>query len=474
MSIRSKWLYNIIMSSRKYNEYELNTILDEYADAKPVRLHMPGHKGRFHRKNRKDITELSFSDNLMNPDGVLKRLSDYAAELYGAKKSFLIVNGSSSGMTASLLACLKPGQKVLVPRNSHVSVYNGLLLSDARPVWIYPKDSLRGPSQTELVDSAKNNPDASCIVITYPSYYGHAIDLEDTVEKIRKVSGDMTVIVDEAHGAHLRFSDSYPKCACECGADIVVMSAHKTLSAMNQTALLHVMTERADEAKIAAALRIMTTSSPSYVLLASLEESLVRMDEMGRQRLEGLKWMYSSFSKKCRTSTAFGIEEFEDGAHDWLKLAIDCSKSGFTGYETEEILRKDFNIYSEAASDRYVLCYLGVGTEQEDLDRLYEALRVISSRSSRREIVPPAADTAFCRKCEMSMKKAAQAESEWVRLDDSEGRTAADFIIAYPPGYPVAAPGEIIDEEVIEFLKGTDRRHEIVGIRQGLVRVVKE
>ena len=474
MSIESKWLYNIIMSSRKYNEYELNTILDEYADSKPVRLHMPGHKGRFHRKNRKDITELSFSDNLMKPDGVLKRLSDYAAELYGAKKSFLLVNGSSSGMTASLLACLKPGQKVLVLRNSHVSVYNGILLSDARPVWIYPKDSLKGPSQSELVDAAKNNPDASCIVITYPSYYGHAIDLEDTVEKIRKASGDMTVIVDEAHGAHLRFSDSYPKCACECGADIVVMSAHKTLSAMNQTALLHVMTGRADEATIAAALRIMTTSSPSYVLLASLEESLVRMDEMGRQRLEGLKWMYSSFSKKCRTSTAFGVEEFSDGDHDWLKLVIDCTESGISGYETSDILQEDFGIYVEAATDRYVLCYLGVGTEQEDLDRLYDALRIMSSEASEKGGIISGCDAVTAPESRMSMRDAMQAESEWVRLDDSEGRTAADFIIAYPPGYPVAAPGEIIDEEVIEFLKGTDRRREIVGIRQGMVRVVKE
>ena len=466
--------YNINMMKEKAFEGELKKSIDGYLKKNPVRMHMPGHKGRYRREYRRDITELSFSDNLSNPSGVIKRLGENIASVYDAKKTFLLVNGSTSGIISSIMYSAGKGDKIILPRNSHVSAYHALFLSESDPCYIYPADSVRGPLEEAYVRAVRENPDAKAVLITYPSYYGYAIDIKKTVEKIRQISEDMIVIVDQAHGAHFKFSDSYPLCATDSGADLVVMSMHKTLVSPNQTALLHVMSDRIDDTRLSQYVKMMTTTSPSYVFLTAMEDAVIEMAELGEERLEFLKECYMSFKRKTENRTGISVTEFDQKNHDWLKLVLGTERLSIDGKGLSEILERDYSIYTEASMGEYVLCYLGTGTERSDMDALYEAVY----RIGKQYVSEGGSDEKNIKiiklKKAMSIRDAIEADYDYLPLEEAAGKVSAFNIVAYPPGYPVIAAGETISAEAVDFLRSVMKDSEVIGIDDGMVRTVRE
>lgn len=470
--------------------------LIEYRQFGRYPFHMPGHKRQDKMLSDAyeiDITEINGFDNLHHPEGIIKESMDNASEFFGTDKTWFLVNGSSCGLLAAIHAVTEIGDSIIIGRNCHKSVYNAIELRNLKAEYIYPQiineygiNSGYKPEAIEnlLKKAMDSGEKIKAVVVTSPTYEGIVSDIERIAEIVHRYGS--ILIVDEAHGAHLGIHEDLPKPAYKLGADIVIESAHKTLPAMTQTAFLHLCGRRVQEEKIQDCLTIYQTSSPSYVLMASLDKCIRELQTKGKQKLKSLLITLDKFYEKVNkleNITVLGREcigKNEIFDFDICKLVILINTNKITGKFLEEELREKYGFEMEMTSARYVLGMTTMYDNMEQILKLADALTEIDSNlnSFYKERVLEEdryinyekineADVA------MSIYEAKRKETEDMFFLESEGKVSAEYIYVYPPEIPLVVPGEMISKKMIEQIDYYKRINlNVKGIENKKIRVV--
>lgn len=421
--------------------------LTKYSRENICPMHMPGHKRKTGSFSGIDITEIDGFDNLGNPKGILKDISDRAARIYGAEIAFLSVNGSTGAILASVSAVCRRGDKVIMARNCHKSVYNAIELCGAKAEFIFPDYDESGIAKdippANLKSAIEENPDAKLIILTSPTYEGVISDIKSICE-IAHGCG-IPVMVDAAHGAHLRFMGQ--KDAIDCGADIAVMSLHKTLPSLTQTAVLCLNGKLIDSKKVAAKMNVFQSSSPSYILMASIDDCL-RFIESKKTEFSKYTERLDRFYKKTENLKHLKIKRSGGFLFDRGKIVILADNADISGRELMEKFRREFKIEPEMAYNNYCIAMTSVCDETADFERLLEAiLKTDDSLTSVKKFFIPYP------KPEKAAELSGTEETELIKISDSKGRICADYIWAYPPGVPIIAPGERISADAVYYME---------------------
>lgn len=459
--------------------------LSAYGESDYYPYHMPGHKRRLKTDTMRelaqiDITEIDGFDNLHDAQGILRRVQEEAAVVYGAEESFFLVNGSTAGILSAISSVISPGGKILMVRGAHKSAYHAAYLRDLQIAYLWPGvHPLFGcnlPATAKEVEEAlQQTPDIQAVFIVSPTYEGLAADVKSIAEAAHK--RNIPLIVDEAHGAHLGFDGRWPESSVKQGADLVIQSLHKTLPAPTQTAILHVNGELVDRGRLRRFLGIYQTSSPSYIFMAAMEDAIVTTSA-NREKLFGNFWEYwKGMTEKlsaCRNLIFLKEENSDPG-----KLAV-MDKTGFLdGEKLYETLLHKYHLQSEMAVGRYVLAMFTVGDTKEGYERLTKALLEIDAyitaergrtadtatqpaeraqiadtgmQSADRDKMADAVTPVCIQKktqAVMGIARAWDAPKEWVLLKDAEGKTAGEYVNLYPPGSPITVPGEIFTKDIL-------------------------
>jgi len=447
------------------NNTPLFNALKKYISDRPTPFHMPGHKlGKgfpadfLENIAALDLTEIAGTDNLHFPSGPIKEAQDLAAEAFGSKNSFFLVNGSTCGIHAIIMTICKPGDKLIVSRDCHKSVIGGLMLAGASPVYIRPEFNYDfGISAVVKVSEIENalrlHPDAAGVLITRPNYYGICSDIRAIAELVH--SYGKVLAVDEAHGAHLKFHSALPESAMEAGADICVQSAHKTLAAFTQGAYLHVGSSRIELEKLKFYLRLLQTSSPSYIIMASLDVAREIMQRKGKEGLDQLINSIKGFKSKIEKGglPVTCLSYVEGGETDITRLVINVRGLGRTGFETDRKLREKYNIQVEMSDLCNIVCITTPADSTQDLEMLYRALEEIAmARKDGFFTKYPEQLPIEIPEQKLEPGKAMSSRGEEIALNDAAGRISRCVITPYPPGIPLVCPGEIITSETVKYI----------------------
>lgn len=426
-------------------------------------MHMPGHKrGTLLAPYLRDLgaaldlSEIEGLDNLHRPEGILRESMQMAAGLYGAAASFYLVGGSTVGILAGVRALTRPGDKVILQRASHLAVHNAIALCQLDPVYLYPPrlpdagitGSLSGEA---LAQAIAGHPDARLLVISCPSYEGVLSDLPALTALAHKAG--MRVMVDAAHGAHLGLSKLFPPGAVASGADIVVQSLHKTLPSLTQTAIAHAC-DPIVASRLAAQLDVFQTSSPSYLLLASIDGCVRLLRERGDELFGFWRAMLDRFRAQTDDLRSLRVFDGRDPLvfdHDPGKLPVICRGAGITGRRLMARLREEYHIELEMAFDDCALAMTGMGDEEGSLLRLSRALHALDKGLVPAKYAPLMPDIKPHRA--FLPHEALAREAELVPLALCLGRVSAEYLSIYPPGAPVLVPGESIDGEALACLQ---------------------
>ncbi len=452
-----------------------------------VSFHVPGHKNgriynKFPYKNFKDIlykldtTEIPGTDNLHNAKDIIEKSQQKASEAFGSEETFFLVNGSTSGIYSMIMAAASPGDKVLVDRNCHQSVVNACILGDLIPVYIYPDmDEKRGIamgiSPDDIEKQLARHDDIRAVALTYPNYHGIASNLKKIEEIVHKY--DKILLIDEAHGAHLALSESLPPSALSCGADAVVQSTHKTLPSFTQSSMLHIQGNRIDRDRLKFMLRIHQSSSPSYLLLISLDFAIMVYRAEGRKLMGTLLENIKNFKQQAKNIDGIDIIGEEVIGNKGVK-SIDITRlciglEGITGYELERRLRKDFNIQMELSNRYGVLGVTSIANTGKDFDKLLEGLSIISKeiRGNSARLSGNLPENFIFGKVEQvfTPREALYKSKRKVLLKKSQGFISGEYVIPYPPGIPLIIPGEKINTEIIlQVMDVIDNGGEVLGL----------
>lgn len=465
---------HIFYTLQKTSSPYLDKRLQDYASEDWYPFHMPGHKRaplEFPNPYSIDITEIDGFDNLHHARGVLKEAQERAAALYGSQRAFFLVNGSTSGILAAISAAIPRRGTLLMSRNSHKAAYHAAYLRELETVYLLPaitEFGIAGSVQPAHVAQALEDlPQIDGVFITSPTYDGILSD-------IQKIAGlahahNVPLIVDEAHGAHLAFSEDFPASALQCGADLVVQSLHKTLPCLTQAALLHVNSDRIDQNALARFLGIYQTSSPSYLLMASIEQCIRYMKQEGRERMQAYAQLLSQFYKKARTLRRLEVFEKSSSpreacfAHDPSKILVSAGTTGLTGKELYDTLLNGYRLQMEMASGHYATALSSLMDTPEGFQRLILALEEIDKKSHAHTPAQPGKplDTQKIYqtpKPGMSISQALDRPSETLPLKASIGHISQEYIYLYPPGIPLAAPGEILTGNLLNAIAQCQRQ----------------
>ncbi len=438
--------------------------LEEYYNKDYLPMHMPGHKRNVELLGEKlpykiDITEIDGFDDLHHAEGIIKNIEDKARKIYKSKRSFILVNGSTCGILAGIRSVVDFGDKVLVARNCHKSVYNAIEINGLNPIYMLPKIGSEGIDRNidskQVEEKLKENNDIKLVILTSPTYEGVISDIEAIVDIAHKFN--VPVLVDEAHGAHLRFiNDICDKEALNSGADIVIQSLHKTLPALTGTALLHIQGDLVKEENVARELSIFETSSPSYILMSSIEECLDIIENRGKKLFEeyqnNLKYFYNE-TKNFKNLKILGNEIENKDYYDFGKIVIKTNKTNITGKELICILRKEYKIELEMLSINYALAMTSICDSRENFERLLDALKKIDRSLEQKGEVYNNYDIILPKK-EISILEAIKnTNSEFKDYNELKGKISKEYIWVYPPGIPLITPGEIIDDDIIRKIR---------------------
>lgn len=431
---------------------------------------MPGHKGKefFDLDIKRDLTEIYGTDNLLNPSGVIEDLHKEISKVFGSKESFITSNGSTGALHIAMSMATRPGDEVLIQRNTHKSIYNGLLLNDLDPIYlntIYDKNRAMyfGIDLDELREKIEANNIAACVLVS-PNYFGGILRLREIIEILHEKN--IPVIVDEAHGAHLYFSDLKKFSALDAGADLVINSTHKMIPSLTQAALIHRGTDRFTHQDLLKYVNIYNTTSPSYLVMLSIEAGLDYMDREGRSELV----------KRCKEienlKEAIGYDL--DLSHESI-IAKDPMKflfriPGMTGEEVVEdfILNKDIRL--EMGDLYYALGIISPINTSKELESLKEAILSYEA-GAYKKIIPQ--DFPIPEK-KLLPREAFLSPGERISYKDAKGRISKEIIGAYPPGVPLVSFGEVISEEIINKIdKFLEEGIEVIGLLEDEIEVVK-
>ena len=447
--------------------------LEIYSQEDYYPFHMPGHKRNPDTVNTdlpfdRDITEIDGFDNLHHPEGILKKAQETAASVYDTKECYYSVNGSTAALLAAVSAAVPRKGQILVARNCHKAVYHALYLRNLISTYVYPQMDQKwwingGISPDKVERALAENPEIKAVLLTSPTYDGVVSDIEKIAEIVHRY--EIPLIVDEAHGAHFHFSNYFPTSAAELGADLVIQSFHKTLPSMTQTAVLHNCSDRVDSRLIRRFMGIYQSSSPSYILMASMDACMEKMSSDGNE-------MFREFTKilekarrrlsECKYIRLVSPEIGTAGVFDYdrSKLLFSTRYASMTGSELAQILLEKYHIQVEMETEHYVLALAAVGDSREGFERLCQAIEEIDQeeaqkkKEKRETEEPKAGRTAYTSLSQfMSITEAMESESEIRKLEESVGRISAEFGYLYPPGIPLIVPGEQITGQFIRNMR---------------------
>lgn len=464
----------------KYDKNQCRTplvdALKQYQENRPAYFCIPGH--RFERGIstrwldkeecgflRYDLTEVTGLDDLHQPSGVIRESQELMAALYGAKRSFFLINGTTCGNEAMLLSCLREGEKVLVPRNVHKSVLEGIILTGAQPVYLTPEwmeeEGMYGGVLCRTVEhTLKMHPDCKAVFLVNPTYYGICSELGQIAKVCHE--NNALLLVDEAHGGHLYFSDCLPGGALAQGADMCVQSFHKVTGALTQSSVLHIGTGRVDERRVERALKLVQSTSPSYLLMASLDAARYELAVNGEEMVNRALRLAQTVKKAVRSVP--GIICMDDGIAgrfgvqgiDGTRLVL---RSDFcSGYELKRRLKEEHQIELELADERNVLAIITYANTPEEIRQLVEGLTAAAQKADgfRHSNIhvsrPPEAEMA------MSPREAYFSDTKTVSWEEARGEIAGELIAPYPPGIPLVYPGERLTDAVWNAVEGYRRQ----------------
>lgn len=447
----------------------LHAALEDHKLERMAHFDVPGHKGGRGNKELKyflgedtlkiDVNSMKPLDNLCHPVSVIKDAQQLAAEAFGAKEAFFIVNGTTAAVQAMIMATCKAGDKVIMPRNVHRSAINALVVCGAIPVYVNPGTNKKlgiplGMTLADVKHAMEKHPDAKAIMVNNPTYYGICSDLKQIVSLAH--ANGMKVLVDEAHGTHFYFGENMPISAMAAGADMAAVSMHKTGGSLTQSSLL-LCGQEVNTDYVRQIINLMQTTSGSYLLMVSLDlarknlslngkemfRKTVAFAEYAREEINKLGGYYA-FSK-----------ELEDGdavyAFDTTKLSIHTRDIGLAGIEVYDLLRDDYSIQIEFGDIGNILAIVSAGDRNLEIERLISALSEIKRLYSKdpagmfdHEYINP--------QVVMPPQKAFYANKISKEIHKSEGYICGEFVMCYPPGIPILAPGELITKEILNYI----------------------
>lgn len=440
-----------------------------YSNSDIYPMHMPGHK----RNNNIlqmvnpysiDVTEIEGFDNLFHASGILKESMERASCLYGTTFSDYLVGGSSAGILSGIAACTNKGDKVIIARNCHKSVYNAIYLNELQPIYVYPHFNKEysincGISPENIETLLIKHQEIKLIVITSPSYEGVISDVKRISELAHQYK--IPLLVDEAHGAHLGFHSYFPQSSIKEGADVIVHSLHKTLPSFTQTGLLHVNSPMIDYDKIKRCLSIYQSSSPSYLFMASIDNCihflLERKEEMFSEFQRRLQTFYKEMNllKNLKIITR-RKKEGKNGFFDFdpSKIVICVRDTNITGAKLYHLLLDRYKIQVEMASRDYVIAMTSICDTDMGFKRLGDALLELDQVISKRphQVEEPNIEDPIHTYMAMTSYEASISKTELVSFEKSEGKITKEYIYLYPPGIPILIPGEIITLQHIRKL----------------------
>lgn len=444
--------------------------LEEFEKKRVVPFDVPGHKrGRGNPELasllgekcvRMDVNSMKPLDNLCHPVSVIREAEELAAEAFHAAHAFLMVGGTTSAVQAMVLSVAKRGDKIILPRNVHRSVMGAMVLCGAVPVYVDPAcdESLGIPLGMRVEDvqrAIRENPDAKAVLVNNPTYYGICSDIR-TITEIAHKNG-MLCLADEAHGTHFYFHDSLPVCAMEAGADLASVSMHKSGGSLTQSSLL-LAGKNVSEGYVRQIINLTQTTSGSYLLLSSLDISRRNLALRGQAAFERVIKLAEYARNEINAIggyRAFGRELVNgDSVYDFdvTKLSVNTLDVGLAGIEVYDLLRDEYDIQIEFGDLGNILAYLSIGDRPREIERLVGALAEIRRRYSkskagmmRQEYIEP--------QVAVSPQDAFYAEKEMLPLDETDGRICSEFVMCYPPGIPILAPGERITAEILQYIK---------------------
>ncbi|WAW15017.1 aminotransferase class I/II-fold pyridoxal phosphate-dependent enzyme [Peptostreptococcus equinus] len=469
--------------------------LNEIHSKKMTSFHMPGHNNAklfdelgytdlMHNIYKLDTTEIIGTDNLHSPKEIIDKSQKQALKILfndldcvdNYELSYL-VNGSTSGIEAAIMYSCKNKDKIIINRNCHQSAYNACIMANLEPIFVMDiinkrNSILEGSDINAYLQAIDNNPDAKAVFITRPTYYGNVFNLEAIIKKAH--SKGMIVIVDEAHGAHLNLSSQLPKSALYLGADIVVQSLHKSLPTFTQTSIMVVDCKRININRMRVFLSMTQSSSPSYILMMSIEIGLEIYEKNGKALMEELLVNIDEFRKK---QNKYKITLGDDRT----KLFINTIDKGINGYDFAKLLRYEYNIQVELANYYGILLLCTIGNNEEDFNKLDDSINDIAKRKlygpEEKNFVyfhsmdddisdKPIRPIYMSKSIELNLpneiplsvlrpKQAMDLDRESIEIHKSLDRLCADFIIPYPPGVCLIGPGEKINKEIIDFIKNS-------------------
>ena len=457
--------------------------LKAYKDSRIYPFHMPGHKrlqlggikGETARSGMDfpnpffvDITEVEGFDNLHHAQGILKQSMEWAARVYGADRTWYLINGSTCGILASVCGCTRPGGHILMSRNCHKAAYHAAYINHLRTSYVYPQDlpglGIQGGILPEDVEKAlEEHRDIQAVFIVSPTYDGVVSDVSKIADIVHRKG--IPLIVDEAHGAHFRFGKWFPDSALDMGADAVIQSVHKTLPSLTQTALLHIKGNYVNSRNIERYLSIFQSSSPSYVFMASIENSIFVMDRMQRERDSVQMKEYEAHLMDLRRRLAsmknlrlvdrdiVGMGGVWD--LDVSKIVVSTRGTALSGADLSSILREKYHLEMEMCGADYVTAITTVFDSPEGLQRLGDSLEEIDAdvtgTPGSREDGPAVYGMRAQAQC--CLREAMESPSRPVLLKGSEGQISAEFVYLYPPGIPILAPGENIARNILDVIE---------------------
>ena len=495
-----------ILNYRKEKQPGLLERLTEYAGSDAYPFHMPGHKrreipdgipGGFPDPYGIDITEIDGFDNLHHAEGILKDAMETVAAIYGADRSWYLVNGSTCGILSAVFAATENGGKILTARNCHKAVYHAICLNRLEAEYLYPEEitefGINGGIRAEDVRKALEKDAMRCagnsgdvrgkttkiqaVLITSPTYEGVVSDIRAIADAAHEYG--IPLIVDEAHGAHLEFADqchSFPKSALEYGADIVIQSLHKTLPCFTQTAILHVKGKLVDQDRISRYLSMFQTSSPSYLFMAGMERCIRYMDGDGRNGMVRYEERLEHFMKRMEGLQVLEVLDWEIcrkyrtvAGWDPSKIVVSTMRAeDFHGEELAETLRRKYHLEMEMTAPEYVIAMTSLMDTEEGFERLGTALWEIDGalrhcvESEQQKEKGESKEKERCETPEVTESKvlhpvrrmliceAMDADTERTALQDTVGKVSAEFVYLYPPGIPIIAPGEVFTDAIVE------------------------
>lgn len=459
---------------RKIVQENLYDKLKQYQETDYYPFHMPGHKRNpafFMVEDAYgiDITEIEGFDNLHEAEGVLKETMERTAKMCHSEEAYFLVNGSTCGLLSGIAACTNHGDKILIARNCHKAVYNSIVLNELEPVYIYPQTEeefhIHGGILPERIkEMLIKHADIKMVVLTSPTYEGIVSDVKAVADIVHAFH--IPLLVDEAHGAHFGFHPSFPKSANQLGADIVIQSVHKTLPCLTQSALLHVNGTLVDRKKLRQFLSIYQSSSPSYVMMAAIDQCMSLLKRRGFDLFQSYIGMIKAFLENMKQlkhikiyhkKTAFGVYDY-----DRSKIVISVKDTEMTGMELYNRLLKLYHLQMEMVSKDYVIAMTSICDTKEGFERLEKALMQIDKEIEKKETEKSenrlkVYSRYFYQAEEPKMRltpyKALQKEGKSIPIANSCGLITKEYMYLYPPGIPLLVPGEEISPNFLCILE---------------------